>query len=451
MPIERSQKKYIPYTLRNIHQIPQFQNLSPAQKKALRVVSQVLPFRTNNYVVEELIDWQNIPDDPIFVLNFPLEGMLLPQHFRKMNRGLLTNAAPPEIQAIADQIRCELNPHPAGQVNHNVPVFEGKKLHGIQHKYRETVLFFPGQGQTCHAYCTFCFRWPQFVGQSEHKFGMREVEVLKRYLEAHPEVTDLLFTGGDPLIMRTRHLQAYIEPLLQIPHLKNIRIGSKALAYWPYRFTTDVDADDLLRLFEQVAQSGKQLALMAHFNHPQELKTKALREATRRVHDTGAIIRTQSAILRHINDRSEIWKNMWETQVQLGMIPYYMFIARNTGAQHYFAMPLLKAHTIFRNAYRQVSGLSRTVRGPSMSCHPGKVRVIGPAQVEGKTVIALEMIQARDPNWVGRPFFARYNPEAIWIDDLEPANGKEEFFFEAESARLPTKRPTPFTIQPTMN
>ncbi len=451
MPIERSQKKYIPYTIHNIHKIPQFQNLSPAQKKAIRVVSQVLPFRTNNYVVEELIDWQNIPDDPIFVLNFPQEGMLLPQHFRKMDQVLSANADPAEIRATADQIRSELNPHPAGQVDHNVPVFKGKKLHGIQHKYSETVLFFPSQGQTCHAYCTFCFRWPQFVGQSELKFGMREGEVLKRYIETHPEVTDLLFTGGDPLIMRTRLLQAYIEPLLEIPHLKNIRIGSKALAYWPYRFTTDADADDLLRLFEKVEQSGKQLALMVHFNHPQELKTKALCEATRRVRDTGAVIRTQSALLRHINDRSEIWKTMWETQVQLGMIPYYMFIARDTGAQHYFAMPLLKAQRIFRNAYRQVSGLSRTVRGPSMSCHPGKVRVIGPAQVQGKKVIALEMIQARDSNWVGRPFFARYNPEAIWIDDLEPAHGKEHFLFEAELTRLPTKPPTPITVLPSMN
>ncbi|MBN1667367.1 MAG: hypothetical protein JW862_09765 [Anaerolineales bacterium] len=432
MPSEKVKAKYIPYTSHNIHKIPQFQNLPPEQQFAIQAVSQVLPFRTNNYVVDELIEWQNVPDDPIFILNFPLQGMLRPRHYEQIAAALKAPADPAKMLAVANQIRSELNPHPAGQLSHNVPRFEGQALHGMQHKYHETVLFFPSQGQTCHAYCTFCFRWPQFIGQAELKFAMREADILKRYIEAHPEVTDVLFTGGDPLIMRTKHLRSYIEPLLKIPHLKNIRIGSKALAYWPYRFTSDNDADDLLRLFEQVVASGKQLALMAHFNHPRELQTEALVEATRRVRATGAIIRTQSALLRHLNDDPQVWKEMWEAQVQLGMIPYYMFIARDTGAQHYFAVPLLRAQQIFREAYRQVSGLGRTVRGPSMSCHPGKVRIIGAPKINGKKVIALEMIQARDPKWVGRPFFARYNPEAIWIDDLEPAFDQEHFFFEPQ-------------------
>lgn len=439
MPSATVNPKYTPYTIHNIHKIPQFQNLPPEQQFAIQAVSQVLPFRTNNYVVDELIEWQNVPDDPIFILNFPQQGMLRPRHYERIAAALKAQANPAEVLEIANQIRSDLNPHPAGQLSHNLPHFEGQALHGMQHKYHETVLFFPSQGQTCHAYCTFCFRWPQFIGQNELKFAMREADILKRYIEAHPEVTDVLFTGGDPLIMRTKHLRHYIEPLLKIPHLKNIRIGSKALAYWPYRFTSDNDADDLLRLFEQVVAAGKQLALMAHFNHPRELQTEALIDATQRVRATGAIIRTQSALLRHLNDDPQVWKEMWEAQVQLGMIPYYMFIARDTGAQHYFAVPLLRAQQIFREAYRQVSGLGRTVRGPSMSCHPGKVRIIGAPKINGKKVIALEMIQARDPKWVGRPFFARYNPEAIWMDDLEPAFGQEHFFFEPQFKEMSPK------------
>ena len=70
--------------------------------------------------------------------------------------------------------------------------------------------------------------------------------------------------------MKTKHLETYIRPLLDanIPNLRHIRIGSKALAYWPYRFITDDDADDLLALFEDVKRAGKHLAFMAHFNHP---------------------------------------------------------------------------------------------------------------------------------------------------------------------------------------
>lgn len=437
MPIARSTIHYTPYTLRNIQRLPQYQKLTPQQKLAIQVVGQVLPFRTNNYVVEQLIRWENIPKDPIFILNFPQAEMLKPLHFEQMASAITEELPDQQVRHLANRVRQDLNPHPAGQLSHNVPMFEGNSLQGIQHKYRETVLFFPGQGQTCHAYCTFCFRWPQFVGMDEVKFASRQASVLQEYIQKHLNVTDVLFTGGDPLIMNTNHLRAYIEPLLKIPHLQNIRIGSKALSYWPYRFTSQKDADDLMRLFEQVAAAGKQLALMAHFNHPQELDTHVLRDAVRRIRNTGAVIRTQSALLRHINAKPEIWESMWKEQTKLGMIPYYMFIARDTGAQQYFSVPLVKAQKIFAEAYRHVSGLSRTVRGPSMSCHPGKVRVIGLPEIAGEKVIALEMIQGRDPAWVGNIFFAEYDPHAIWITDLKPAFDETSFAFEREHCVIP--------------
>ena len=88
---------------------------------------------------------------------------------------------------------------------------------------------------------------------------------------------------------------------------------------------------------------------------------------------------------------------MWRTQVRMGMVPYYMFVERDTGPQDYFAVPLARGHGIFRDAYRQVSGLCRTVRGPSMSATPGKVCIDGIAEVAGQKVFVLHMIQARDP------------------------------------------------------
>lgn len=425
--------RYKPFTLRDFRELPQVQAaLTEDQKFAIEVVSHVLPFRTNSYVVEQVINWENVPNDPIFVLNFPQAEMLKPNHFEEMASVLTNGASEDEIQQTANKIRMDLNPHPAGQMEHNVPIFDGTRLHGMQHKYHETVLFFPSQGQTCHAYCTFCFRWAQFVGMDELKFASRESELLVDYLKDHEEATDVLFTGGDPLIMRTHILAAYVEPLLEVPHLRNIRIGSKALAYWPYRFLTDKDADALLALFRKVENSGKHLALMAHFNHPNELKTEAVQLASARVRETGAQIRTQSPLLRHINDDPDAWADMWKDQVRLGMVPYYFFVVRDTGAQHYFAVPLVEAWQIFRRAYNQVSGLSRTVRGPSMSCDPGKVQVNGVVEIEGEKLIALQAIQGRDPGWVGKPFFAEYDENAIWLDDLKPAFGEEKFFFADE-------------------
>ena len=184
--------------------------------------------------------------------------MLEPAHFQEMAKAVRKGASKAELKLIANKIRLELNPHPAGQMEQNMPVLDDIKLSGIQHKYRETMLFFPSQGQTCHAYCTFCFRWPQFVGMNELKFAMRDTELIIRYLKAHPHVTDILITGGDPLIMRTKVLSKYLEALVdaKIPNLRTIRLGSKALSYWPQRFVTDADADELLRVFEKVKRSG---------------------------------------------------------------------------------------------------------------------------------------------------------------------------------------------------
>ena len=127
-----------------------------------------------------------------------------------------------------------------------------------------------------------------------------------------------------------------------------------------------------------------------------------------------------------------MWADMWKLQTQLGMIPYYMFIERDTGAKRYFELPLYKTWEIFREAYKQVSGVSRTVRGPSMSAGPGKVEVSGVSEINGEKVFVLRFIQARNPDWVQRPFFAKYDEEATWLDDLKPAFGEEKFFWQDE-------------------
>lgn len=421
---------YKAYTLHNFRQLPQMKFLTEEQKLTIEVVGTILPFKTNNYVVDELIDWANFEKDPFYILNFPQRNMLSQATFDKVKMLLQGNASRTEIQEEVKKIRLKLNPNPAGQES-NVPVFNGKRLTGIQHKYREIMLFFPTQGQTCHAYCTFCFRWPQFA-LNDFKFAMKEADTMVGYLKSNPHITDVLFTGGDPAVMQTRFFETYFNALLDadIPNLKNIRIGTKSLGYWPYRYTTDADADDLLRLFKRVKKRGINVALMAHFNHPGELKTRAVKLAIKRLIAAGVQIRSQSPLLRNINDKAEIWAENWKEQVAMGIIPYYMFIARNTGAQDYFAVSLNRAWQIYRNAYNQVSGICRTVKGPSMSCNPGKVQINGVSEINGEKVFVLNFLQGRDPSWVGKPFFAKFNPNAIWLDDLEPAFGENSFFFE---------------------
>jgi KamA family protein len=428
--------KYKAYTLSNFREIPQIEQLSEEQKFIIEVVGTVLPFKVSNYVVNELIDWENFKDDPFFILNFPQKGMLSKDHFQQISGLLKSGTNKASIRKAVEDIRLQLNPNPAGQES-NVPELNGVRLNGMQHKYRETILFFPSQGQTCHAYCTFCFRWPQFSLNS-FKFATKEADLMIKYLKQHPEITDILFTGGDPAVMPSKYFEHYFNAILNsgLDQIKTIRIGTKALTYWPYRFTEDADAKELLSLFEKIASRGITIALMAHFNHHRALKSKDAQKAIKALQAAGVQIRAQSPLLKHINDDPAIWAKMWREEVNQGIIPYYMFVVRNTGAQDYFAVTLEKAWQIYQKAIQQVSGLCRTVRGPSMSCAPGKIQILGTQKVRGEKVFVLNFLQGRNPDWVGRPFFARFNPQAIWLNDLEPAFSEEQFFFERPEFKL---------------
>ena len=409
----------------------------------MRVVASVLPFRINEYVIDELIDWDNIPEDPMFQLTFPQREMLSPEAFERMAELHRRGADRKEISALAKELREELNPHPAGQMELNRPAEDdGEVINGLQHKYRETVLFFPSQGQTCHSYCTFCFRWAQFVGDKDLRIATTDAGLLHDYLRSHPDISDLLVTGGDPMVMKTKNLKGYLEPLLEadLDHVQTVRIGTKALTFWPYRFVTDSDADELLNLLERLVESGKHVAIMAHYNHPNELRTPIAHEAIRRLRDTGAEIRAQGPLLRHINDDPQAWAELWREQVRLGIVPYYMFVERDTGARRYFEVPLARAWEIYREAMKQVSGLARTARGPSMSADPGKVEIQGITEINGEKVFVLRFIQGRNPDWVQRPFFAKYDENATWLDQLEPAFGEEKFFFEDEFEAMKAQR-----------
>ncbi|NLC71379.1 MAG: lysine 2,3-aminomutase [Desulfuromonadaceae bacterium] len=430
----QKEKEFRVYSAATMDLIEPLKRLPQADRFAMKVVAAVLPFRVNRFVIDELIDWQRVPDDPIFQLTFPQKEMLEPEDFQTMSALVKNNADDKTIRAAATRIHEKLNLHPADQTTLNVPQLDGMPLPGMQHKYDQTVLFFPSLGQTCHSFCTYCFRWPQFVGNSTLKFAAQEADHLLNYLKQQPQVTDILVTGGDPMVMKTANLARILEPLMapEFEHIENIRIGTKALSFWPWRFLNGGDADDLIRLLERLVRSGKHVAIMAHMSHGQELLPAPVQKAIKRIQGTGALIRSQAPILGHINDSPDVWAQMWQRQVALGIIPYYMFVARDTGSRRYFEIPLVKALDIYQGAYKKVSGLGRKARGPSMSCGPGKIEVQGVTEINGEKALILRFLQARNVEWTDRPFFARYDTEASWLDDLRPAFGDKRFFFEEE-------------------
>ncbi|MFG1606125.1 KamA family radical SAM protein [Actinoplanes sp. NPDC049265] len=401
------------YGPRHLDTIARRYGLPPDLLDSMRSTSLVLPFRVNDYVLDNLIDWRNVPDDPIFQLTFPQPGMLTGEDERQL--AVSTGSGRREV---VTAIRGRLNPHPSAQAS-NVPVQGGEAVPGLQHKYRETVLYFPGQGQTCHTYCTYCFRWAQFVGDPGLRFAAADPSGLIAYLRVHPEVCDVLVTGGDPMVMSADRLRSHLTPLLALDTVRTIRIGTKSVAYWPHRFTTDSDAGEVARLFEDIVASGRHLAVMAHVSHPRELATGPARRALRRIRATGAAVYGQAPLIAHVNDDATVIGDLWRSEYGAGVVPYYLFVARDTGPHGYFKVPLAKALDIFQTAYRTLPGLARTVRGPVMSASPGKVVVDGVEETSGDRHFQLRMVQARDPALVGRPFRARYSATAAWLDELD--------------------------------
>lgn len=416
---------YRAYDSRHLDEIGQRFHLDEALVADVRRAAAIFPFRVNEHVLTELIDWARVPDDPIFRLVFPTTEMLPPSV-----RPQGPEPGPALGRETVAHVRLGMNPHPASQLTKNAPLATAERPGGIQHKYAQTVLFFPTEGQTCHAYCTFCFRWPQFVGDPRLRFGERDAGVLVDYLRRHPEVRDVLITGGDALFLRARTLRTILTALAApgLEHIETIRLGTKALTYWPQRVISDDDASDLLHVIEEA--SGRwSVAVMAHVTHPRELLPRAATEAIRLVRSAGAKVYCQAPVLRHVNDSAPVLADLWRLEARLGCVPYYMFVERDTGAREYFEVPLARSLSMFREAYSTLPGLARTIRGPVMSADPGKVVVDGVSTIDGQRRFALRYVQARDPTRLLTPFFARFDESATWFDQLQPATSDDAPFF----------------------
>ena len=431
-----SPSKFKPYTRQTIFLARQWQWMSADLQEAVQVLSHVLPFRTNQFVLDHLIDWHNIPDDPIFRLTFPHRDMLPAAEYEQLRALVCFKKDDAATAAMVRRIRLRMDPRRRPD----------PPQRGLQHKYPSTVQFSPAAAPTCHARCTYCGSAPQRGMMDAMQVETHAVAGLVAYLRAHPEVNEVLIGGGDPLAMRTEALAACIEPLLapELAHIRSIRIGTKALAYWPHRFVSGRDADDLLRLFERVAASGKRLAVMGHYSHPAELRNQVAQQAARRVVASGASLQMQGPLARHVNDDPASWAELWSTGVQLGAIPYEMLVGR-AGLRDYFSVPLARAHEIFHAACRTVPGLSGTVNGPSLSTAAGKVALDGIVSINGEKMFALQFLEASNRDWVRRPFFARFDPDATAIEQLRPAFGKNKFFFEAAADAALRARVIPIT------
>ena len=353
-----------PKYLTKIEQVPE---LSQEEKARLRRVTGKFLFRSNEYY-QRLIDWSD-PNDPIRALVVPAEEEL-----------------------------SEWGQLDASNEHSYTPV------PGLEHKYKDTALLLVND--VCGAYCRYCFRKRLFMDDNDEV--VRDVTAGVDYIRRHPEITNVLLTGGDPLIMSTRKLEPIIRKLRDIPHVRIIRIGSKMPAFNPFRI---IDDDSLHEMFRTYSTAEKRIYVMAHFNHPRELTNEA-KQGLDLLLKSGTIVVNQSPLIRGINDDVYTLARLFAELSFIGVPPYYIFQCRPTEGNKAYSVPVEEAYEIFTRAQNHVSGLAKRARF-SMSHRTGKIEV---AAMTGDQIV-FRYHRAADPENLGCAMIFGRNPKAHWFDD----------------------------------
>ncbi len=196
---------------------------------------------------------------------------------------------------------------------------------GLVHRYPDRVLFLVTD--RCAAYCRYCTRSRLVSNAQDYNFHPEHEQAL-RYIEAHPEVRDVLLSGGDPLLLSDRKLEHLLSRLRAIKHVEFIRIGSRIPVFLPQRITPA-----LCEIFKKYGP----VWMSIHVNHPREC-TSELRAACERLSFAGVPLGNQSVLLRGINDEPEVMKALVHRLLQMRVRPYYLYqMDLITGGAHFKA------------------------------------------------------------------------------------------------------------------
>lgn len=178
----------------------------------------------------------------------------------------------------------------------------------------------------CLVYCRFCFR-KALVGKPEHIIKEEEINKALQYVTDHPEIEEVLLSGGDPLAVPNRKLLPFLQKLVAIPHVKVIRIDSRAVSTMPER----IDGD-LLAFFKE----HDRFWYHAHMNHPDDINHPAVITAIQQLRLAGVPVLNQSVILKGVNDAASTMTQLMKLCYQNRVIPYNLYVLdRVKGAAHF--------------------------------------------------------------------------------------------------------------------
>ncbi len=214
----------------------------------------------------------------------------------------------------------------------------------ITHRYPDRVLFLVSP--VCATYCRFCTRRRK-VGDPE-KIPLNQYDSAFAYIAAHPEVRDVILSGGDPMMLSDRRLEYIFQRLREIPHVEIIRLGSRITSHLPSRITAE---------FCEMVQKYHPIYMNTHFNHPAEL-TEEVVAALGRLANAGIPLGCQTVLLRGVNDDPVIMKELMQKLLKARVRPYYLYMADQVAGGEHFRTTVEKGLEIIKALRGWTSGFA---------------------------------------------------------------------------------------------
>jgi lysine 2,3-aminomutase len=350
-----------------IQRISNIAQLTEEEREALKRVEKKFAFRSNDYYLS-LIDWDD-PDDPIRHIIIPDSAEL--EEWGKLDP--------------SEESRYIVAP-------------------GLEHKYDQTALLLVND--MCGGFCRYCFRKRLFLEKGREI--IRDIGPDLAYIASHPEITNVLLSGGDPLFLSTSRLEAIVRKVHAIDHVRIIRIGTKMPAYNPFRIINDPSLTEMIRKY---STPDRRMYVVMQFNHPRELSDAAV-QSIDMLQRAGAILANQTPILRGVNDDPDVLAELFRKLSFVGVPPYYIFQCRPTLGNHHFVVPVEEAYLIVERAKAQCSGLAKRATF-AMSHKCGKISVVGVDEEH----TYFKFHQAAKWEDFGKFMVFLKNPDALWFDD----------------------------------
>jgi len=336
-----------------------------SSKKINKVIKK-FPMKISDYYLS-LIDWEN-PEDPL----------------RKMVIPAVEELSYKEIDTITHE-------------------HENTVMNGVQHKYEQTALILVSNH--CATVCRYCFR-KRFVGIHLNEVVQNFDQVID-YLIDHPEINNVLLSGGDPLVLPNVVIKSLLNQLDAVPNLEFIRIGSKIPVTYPMRLTEDLE---LLEILGDASRKNRRIHIQTHFNHPNEITPESI-EAINALLERKILVQNQTVLLKGVNDDPNVLGELLNRLVSIGVNPYYIFQCRPFKRKpSAFQVPFFEGIEIVERAKKRVSGQGK--RFKYCLSHPtGKIEILGKFNDQ----FLFKYHQAKNPDDLGKIFTRRISKNEVWL------------------------------------